>query len=730
MRIQISQFNAFVGGSDNKSCLQAEDHSNEESSHQKTTSVQDPKSNKTGSPKDQNNPPNEPSDLIASTSKRRRNPHSSQSPKNSTRKTKGGSTKAPAQKQRSLSKISNQTLSMFVNARLENHINKENKYNGIIRILADPGFLQYCYMLIKGKTGNMSPGIDKITLDGLDYPWFCDLAEKLKKGSFKFTPAKRVMIPKPGKPEKRPLGVGSPREKIVQKGLQIILSSIWEPLFLNCSHGFRPNRSTHSALELIYLKGHQFSWVIQGDISKCFDVIPHDVILNTIKEKVVCDRTLHLIKNALTIGYIEVKKNKKRIKSKIGTPQGSVLSPLLANIVLHKLDTFVEEILIPENHKGRRIKFSKAYNKLATERYNKNATQEQKDLALKHMLSIPRMDTNVPNYRRSMFIRYADDFIFLFEGPLKEAQSIKLKIKNFLLKETGFELNDEKTIVTNLKDGFEFLGASIKTLRQVGYIMKTKTRTGKKITIRANLRTRVNMPTKKIIEKLKTARFLRRNPKNVILAKPMTSLVNMDHASIIQFFNSKIHGLINYYSFAANRIEIQNLIWLLRLSLAKTLARKFKLSSARSAFKKFGPNLKDPQTDVKLFVPKSMKTIHHYNTSINLTKPENIIEQTWYSRITRSNLFQKCVICGTTSDIQMHHLKNVKDVRTKMTNRKVTFKKWIGATNRKQIPLCQYHHHLYHHGKLLSYELNQIAKYTGNMSTTFIKDWNKSDKDN
>ena len=146
---------------------------------------------------------------------------------------------------------------MFVTSKLDQYKTK-GKYNGIIRILADPGFLQYCYMLIKGKPGNMSVGTTKETLDGIEYEWFCKVSKELLTGSYKFSPAKRVIIPKPGKPEGRPLGVGAPREKIVQKGLQIILEAIYEPKFRNCSHGFRPNRSTHSALRPIYLKGHQF----------------------------------------------------------------------------------------------------------------------------------------------------------------------------------------------------------------------------------------------------------------------------------------------------------------------------------------------------------------------------------------------------------------------------------------------------------------------------------------
>lgn len=170
------------------------------------------------------------------------------------------------------------------------------------------------------------------------------------------------------------------------------------------------------------------------------------------------------------------------------------------------------------------------------------------------------MDTQDPNYRRSMYIRYADDFVFLLEGPMAEAKEIKEKIKGFLNEHTGLELNDDKTLITPTKKGFDFLGAKIKTLKRVGYRMKTRTVKGKSITMRANVRARVNAPLTNIIEKLVKNRIAHRSGDGVLLAKPQTGLVNLDHSTILQFYNYKIHGLINYYSFAANRVGLQNVI--------------------------------------------------------------------------------------------------------------------------------------------------------------------------
>lgn len=287
-------------------------------------------------------------------------------------------------------------------------------------------------------------------------------------------------------------------------------------------------------------------------------MIPHEVIMNIVSKDIACDRFLSLIRQALKVGYIEPKTGRVMM-SKIGTPQGSVLSPLLANIVLHELDLYLTKEL-QENNKGRRRRTNPEYNKIAYTRHPLNkSTIEDKAIALERLRISPRMDTKEPGYRRSMYIRYADDFVILFLGPKSEALNIRDKVKDFLHNNVGLDLNMEKTIVSHMNEGFNFLGAYIKTLKNVDFRMKTKTTNGT-VTMRANVRARVNMPTENLIAKFNKAGFVRNDAYGKVVAKAMTSMVNLDHATIIQFFNSKINGLVNYYTFAANRIETQNLI--------------------------------------------------------------------------------------------------------------------------------------------------------------------------
>jgi len=254
-----------------------------------------------------------------------------------------------------------------------------NKFYKLLDILSDPFFLVACYEEIKGKKGRiltdsdtirypMTPGSDNYTIDRLNWSWFVKTAESIRKGTFNFRPARRIEIPK-ANGKTRPLGIGSPREKsphkgdevvvdnLVQKAIHAILEAIYEPLFLDYSHGFRPGRSIHSALRKIYLSGNKYSWVIQGDITKCFDSIPHHIIMKLISMKIGDPRVLELISKFLNAGFFDLSGN--LVKPSTGTPQGGILSPLLCNIVLHQLDLYIQKF-----RKGDKRKDSSAYRKI------------------------------------------------------------------------------------------------------------------------------------------------------------------------------------------------------------------------------------------------------------------------------------------------------------------------------------------------------------------------------
>lgn len=240
------------------------------------------------------------------------------------------------------------------------------------------------YEEIKSNPGNMTRGTSAGTLDGVNMKYFEELQKKLRAGTYRFPPARRIQIPKPGKAETRPLTIASPRDKIVQKAIQQVMNEVYEPRFLDTSHGFRPNRGTHTAIQYVEAKFQSVQFIIEADFTKAFDSIQHKKLMRIIERDCGCDKTLNLIKSGLKAGYVELGELHNTLG--VGTPQGSILSPLLCNVFLHKLDEFIEE-LKREYNKGtkkprnkeyeriqNRVKYmkKKGYDKLRPEEFQKN----------------------------------------------------------------------------------------------------------------------------------------------------------------------------------------------------------------------------------------------------------------------------------------------------------------------------------------------------------------------
>lgn len=229
----------------------------------------------------------------------------------------------------------------------------------------------------------------------------------MKDGSFQFKPGRRVQIPKPGKTTTRPLTIAPPRDKIVQEVMRMILEVIFEPTFSDDSHGFRTGRGCHTALRQVKTQFGAATTIIEGDISKCFDSFDHKILIKLIEKKVSDSRFIQLIWKALRAGYMEFHNVENSI---IGTPQGSIISPLLANIYLHEFDLFVEQL--KKNYtKGITSSRNPQYRKLEYLRAKANKTGdfEQGVKFLKEMQQIKSRLTDDSKFRRMYYVRYADD---------------------------------------------------------------------------------------------------------------------------------------------------------------------------------------------------------------------------------------------------------------------------------------------------------------------------------
>ena len=309
---------------------------------------------------------------------------------------------------------------------------QERKFKDLYSLLCNIEWLRVAHKKVNSNRGRETAGIDRIAMwnfnENLDNN-LDKLREELKAKTFEPCPVLRVYIPKPNGKE-RPLGIPTIKDRIVQEALRMVLEPIWEADFSNRSYGFRPNRSTYDAISYIGnhltgLSGKGYQWVIEGDISSYFDTIPHRRLNKAVKKRVADKDIRDLLWNFLRAGVMYRGKVKETLA---GTPQGGIVSPLLANIYLDELDKYMESNYLDISY-GQRSR---------------------------------RREKGKSNF---LYVRYADDFVVLCNGTKEQAQSMKDELKD-IIKNMGLTLSEEKTKITHITEGFTFLGYKI--IRSLG----------------------------------------------------------------------------------------------------------------------------------------------------------------------------------------------------------------------------------------------------------------------
>ena len=429
-----------------------------------------------------------------------------------------------------------------------------------------------------------------------------------------------------------------------------------------------------------------------------------------------CPRTLTLIKKILNAGYIlndDLKKvgrkNAKVYKSNVGTPEGIVLSPLFSNIVLHELDVFINEEL--KFNKGKKRRANLEYRRLRYQIKRENDLKKRRVL-INYCRKVPSKDFHDPNFKRLFYVRYVDDWVMLIAGSFHDAKIIRNKVSEKLQK-LGLTLNMEKTQIISLRKGkCRFLGMDFFIRKNTEEHHKLTRLVKKNITIRQRFAPRIilHAPILELLIKLKERGFVKRNKKGEFFPIGKSNCIPLTHPQILNYFNSRIRGILNYYSCVHNRNELWSVVRFLNYSCALTLARKFKLKTLAKTFKKFGRDLE--------FVNKLGKKYKIFRLDNLRLSPINerfrvneiydidqLLSQTWSNSLTRSQFDEPCVICGTLDNIEMHHIKSVNSVRVKTR----TYVQWTGAFHRKSIPLCKEHHILLHAGKLFHEDATKLA---------------------
>ena len=581
------------------------------------------------------------------------------------------------------------------------------KFERLYRLLFNEELFYVAYQKIASNEGSTTKGSDGRSIDGMSLARIETLIASLKDESYQPHPSRRVHIPKKNG-KMRPLGIPAFEDKLVQEVVRMILEAIYEGHFETTSHGFRPKRSCHTALLHIQKTFNGAKWFIEGDIKGFFDNIDHDVLVQILRERISDDRFIRLIRKFLKAGYVE---DWTFHNTYSGTPQGGIVSPILANIYLDKLDKYVKEY-IRHFDKGTKRRSGKESNDLTNERKRTvRKLRKVKDGAEKAALvarlkaieqeraAFPSGDEMDGSYRRLKYIRYADDFILGVIGSKEDAQRIKEDIKSFLSASLALELSEEKTLITHTGKSAKFLGYEITVTRNNHQRRDVQGRLRR--TYGKRVRLNVSMATlrDKLLE-YGAMEIKLRNGKEIWKPKCRSGLIFNDDLEILDRYNRETVGFCNYYLIANNCVVLHNFRYIMEYSMYKTFAGKYR-STVRKINKKYRLN--------KLFTVKYeqqgvIKSRTFYKTSFKRrTTAFNgscDIEPYSIADVSRTNLTdrlkaEKCELCGATGKLIMHHVRNLKDLKGKES-----WKRLMSARKRKTIALCPSCHRLRHLGKV------------------------------
>ncbi|WP_170242175.1 reverse transcriptase domain-containing protein [Streptococcus suis] len=565
----------------------------------------------------------------------------------------------------------------------------------VYKLLFNRELYLIAYAKLYPNNGAMTKGVTEETIDGMSIQKIDMIIEQLRQETYYWRPARREYIPKKNG-KHRPLGIPVWSDKLLQEVIRMILEAYYEPQFSEHSHGFRPKRGCHTALQEIQTwKGTR--WFIEGDISSYFDTIDHDVLITMLSRQIQDGRFIRLIKNMLEAGCLDDWKFHKTIS---GTPQGGVISPLLANIYLHQFDKWVGEELIPQYTRGKKQKANSAYNRLSR---RIKCYQDKGDYKKAHQLiverrNLPSVDTYDTSYRRLRYVRYADDFILGLTGSKAEAKAIKKQIGDFLNTKLSLELSQEKTLITHATgESAKFLGYEIKAQRVNDYIDNKGRRSANGVIA---LFVPASVIESKCRQYMKNGKAIHRN-----------NLLHDDDFSIVQTYQQEYRGLVQYYILAQNLSWFSKVYWYMETSLLKTLAFKHK-SSINKMLAKYKTTTTSTNGRtvpcLQVVVPREDKPpLVATWGGISLSyKKKAVIEDAPYqvyggrTELIKRLLANKCELCGSEENIEVHHIRKLADLNKHNGKLVPKWKEIMSARCRKTLVTCRDCHHAIHNGSI------------------------------
>lgn len=558
--------------------------------------------------------------------------------------------------------------------------NPEYRFQRLYRNLYNPDFYLLAYKNIYANGGSMTPGVNGITIDGMSSQRIAKLIESLKDRSYQPNPARRTYIAKKNNPaKKRPLGIPSGDDKLVQEVIRMLLESIYEPNFSDASHGFRPQKSCHTALTKIQKTFTGAKWFVEGDIKACFDSFDHHVLIDILRKRIDDEAFISLMWKFLKAGYMEQWQYHMTYS---GTPQGSGMSPILANIYLNELDRYMGEYKArfykptrTANPAHRNMASKIFYYKAKNDKvWDDLSVEEKKECArtLRQMRSeqrkLPTHPVQETSYKAIQYVRYADDFIVGVIGSHEDAKKLKQDLTVFLKEKLGLTLSTEKTKITNTAENARFLGYDISVSRSQDI---KRLKNGKRQRVYSDV-VQLRMPLEKWTAKLLEYGAIRikkdESGKERWKTMPRGKLINRTDIEILSRYNSEIRGLYNYYAIAGNVSTLNHFSSRMKYSMLKTFGSKYRCK-VRKIKERY---VKNGEFTVAYKTKSGMKESVYYHDGFR-KKTEPALGQVdmldIYKKYDKPNSLairlhtNKCELCGMDCDgLEMHQVRRLKDL--------------------------------------------------------------------
>ena len=573
--------------------------------------------------------------------------------------------------------------------------NKEEVFTKLYRYLLRPDIYFVAYKNLYANNGAATKGVNEDTADGFSEAKIDSIIKALADETYQPMPVRRTYIQKKNNRKKlRPLGIPTFTDKLVQEVLRMILEAVYEPIFLDVSHGFRPKRSCHTALKQLRREFNGTRWFVEGDIKGCFDNINHAVLVGLLSNKIKDARITKLIYKFLKAGYLE---NSQYHKTYSGTPQGGIISPLLANIYLHELDKFVMKLKSEFDTPGVG-QITPEYRELHNEikrlshRLTK-VTGEEREMVLaeykpkrQKLMTIP---CTAQTDKKLKYVRYADDFLIAVKGNREDCQWIKSKLAEFIGDTLKMELSEDKTLITHSSKCARFLGYDVRVRRSgkikrggPGHVKMRTLNGGVELLVPLNDKIRQFVFTKGVaIQKEDGSMF-------PVHRKYLVGLTDLE---IVSVYNAELRGICNYYGMASNFCKLHYFSYLMEYSCLKTLASKHKTSLSKIIDKfndgtgKWGVPYETKMGSKRRYFAnyadckgKGSATDYISNAAIVYGYAVNTLENRLKAKV--------CELCGTTESdhYEVHHINKLKNLKGK--------ERWeiaMIAKHRKTLVVCR-----------------------------------------